>query len=170
MTGRDSVYALLVSDPSDTLAALAYTIYKQHEIETYSDIEATTGQAPTQQQIDAFERAAKTPTGLAIYTRRAETLMNTFLDATLSARKAKLEAEFMTTTISHQLSAIAARQHARKGIRGWAKDVSANLTVNFLTILLIAGFVFGYRLLDGWLNHLGTQTGLTSTEAPHVRK
>ncbi|MDQ1924011.1 hypothetical protein [Massilia pseudoviolaceinigra] len=69
----------------------------------------------------------------------------------------------MTTAIGQQLATILAHQRARKGLTGWLKDVSANLSVNVLTILFIAALVFGYRLLDGWLNHLSTQTGVSST-------
>jgi hypothetical protein len=170
MTSRPSVYSLLVPDPTDTLAALAFTQYEQHKVETYSDIEAATGRAPTPQEMHVFECAAKTPMGIAMYRRRAETMVNLFLDATLETRKARLEAEFMTTAVGRQLADILAHQRARKGLTGWFRDVSANLSVNFLTILLIAALVFGYRLLDDWLNHLGTQTGIGSTHTPHVRK
>ncbi|MDM5177446.1 hypothetical protein PO883_09610 [Massilia sp. DJPM01] len=90
--------------------------------------------------------------------------MNTFINATIESRKARLEVEFMTTAIGQQLAAILAHQRARKGLAGWFKDVSANLSVNVLTILLIAALVFGYRLLDNWLNHLSSETGVSSTE------
>ncbi|ATQ77671.1 hypothetical protein CR152_26570 [Massilia violaceinigra] len=161
MTTRQSVYSLLVPDPGDTLA---YTQYKQHKVETCSEIASSTGRAPTSDEMSAFERAAKTPMGIAMYQRRAVTLANAFLDATLESRKARLEAEFMTTAIGQQLATILAHQRARKGLIGWLKDVSANLSVNVLTILFIAALVFGYRLLDGWLNHLSTLTGVSSTE------
>ncbi|MCE3607797.1 hypothetical protein LXA47_29975, partial [Massilia sp. P8910] len=47
---------------------------------------------------------------------------------------------------------------------GWLKNVSAHLSVNVLTILLIAALVFSYRLLDNWLNYLSSETGVSSSE------
>lgn len=156
-----NVFALLVPHPDDTLAALAYASYKQHEIETYAAIEAQTGRPPTPQDVENFERAATTPACLAMYQRQAGSFMKAFLDATLDAKGAKIQAEFTDTAIGRQLAAIQAELRARRGPLGLFRDVGANLSVNVLTILLIAALVFGYRLLDDSLDSLSSRTGVT---------
>lgn len=168
MPSRPSVYSLLVSDPNDTLAALAYTTYKQHEVETFAEIALRTGHPPTPDDIEAFERTASTPSALAMYERQAEALMKTFLEITLSARQAKLDADFLNTAVGQKLATLQAQQDAKKGFGGWFRDVSANLTVNVMTLLVIAALVYGYRLLDGWMSDLGTKTGVIRSDQTPV--
>jgi hypothetical protein len=60
--------------------------------------------------------------------------------------------------------------HARPGIkipgdqdrswRGWAAEVSGNLAVNFVTILVIAALLFGFRGLDQMLTEFGQHSGV----------
>ena len=161
-----SVFALLVPHPDDTLAALAYALYKQHEIETYAAIEAQTGRPPAPEDIENFERAATTPVCLTMYQEQADSFMKAFLDATLDAKREKIQAELTNTAIGRQLAAIQAELGARRGPLGLFRDVGANLSVNVLTILLIASLVFGYRLLDDGLNSLSFRTGVTQQKPP----
>jgi hypothetical protein len=43
-------------------------------------------------------------------------------------------------------------------------DVSGNLAVNFVTILVIAGLLFGLRGLDGMLASLGHRAGVLEVQ------
>ncbi|NHZ37471.1 hypothetical protein [Massilia rubra] len=156
-----SVFSLLLPHPHDTLAALAYASYKHHEMQTYAAIEAQTGHPPTPEDVDTFERAATTPVCLAMYHRQADSFMNAFVNATLDAKREALHADFTSTAIGRQLAAIQAELRARRGPLGLFRDVGANLSVNVLTILLIAALVFGYRLLDDGLDRLSFRTGVT---------
>jgi hypothetical protein len=44
--------------------------------------------------------------------------------------------------------------------KGWAADVSGNLAVNFVTILVIAALLFGFRGLDNMLGEFGRNSGV----------
>jgi hypothetical protein len=169
MMNSTTMYKLLVHDPDDALAALAFTTYKQHEMEVMDGILAATGEPPSQSDIDAFYIASSTPTMLAMYEQRAEILLNTFLEEALKSRKQALEMEFNATRIGQQLQSIQKKQSGKKSWKGWAADVSGNLAVNFVTILVIAGLLFGFRGLDQILNTFGQQTGLLGKEPSERR-
>lgn len=47
MASQPTMYELLVQDPEDVLAALAYTAYKQHEFEVMSKIQSDTQSPPS---------------------------------------------------------------------------------------------------------------------------
>lgn len=161
MTITPSAFSLLLPHPHDTLAALAYASYKHHEMQTYAAIEAQTGRPPSAEEIDNFERAATTPACLEMYRTQADIFMSAFVNATLEAKRETLHADFTSSAIGRQLATIQAELRARKGALGLFRDVGANLSVNMLTILLIAALVFGYRLLDEGLDRLSFRTGVT---------
>lgn len=162
MMPATSMYELLVHDPNDVLAALAFTAYKQHEKQVMDQIELDSGAPPSKTDIDAFHYASSAPAMPAMYRQRAQTLMNKFLEESLKSRKQALEVEFTTTKISQQLQMILETQNIRRSWKGWAAEVSGNLAVNFITILVIAGLLFGFRGMDQLLNTFGQQTGLLS--------
>jgi hypothetical protein len=100
------MYSLLVKDPDDVLAALAYTAYKQHESEVMAAISAASGVPPTQAEQDAFYLSSSSPAQLTMYQDRAQSLINAFLDASLEQRALELERDFLTSKVSMQLSTI----------------------------------------------------------------
>jgi hypothetical protein len=101
-----TMYSLLVKDPDDVLAALAYTAYKQHESEVMAAISAASGVPPTQAEQDAFYLSSSSPAQLTMYQDRAQSLINAFLDASLEQRALELERDFLTSKVSMQLSTI----------------------------------------------------------------
>lgn len=155
MAAHPTVFSLLVTNPDDVLAALAYAAYKQHEVETMAEILSRTGTEPTADDVAAFERSASTAAGLAMYEERAETLMQTFLSVTLAARESALVAEFTNTAVGQQLLNIQNNQKADKTFMGWARDVTGNLMVNLVTILIIGSLVIGYKKYEDWSGNLG---------------
>jgi hypothetical protein len=169
MMTSTTMYKLLVHDPDDALAALAFTTHKQHEMEVMDGILSATGAPPSQSDIDAFYIAASTPSMLAMYEQRAEILLNTFLEEALKSRKQSLEMEFNSTRIGQQLQSIQEKQNDKMSWKGWAAEVSGNLAVNFVTILVIAALLFGFRGLDQILNTFGQQTGLLKKESSEAR-
>lgn len=162
------MYQLLVPDPDDVLAALAYTAYKQHEVEAMTSLEAASGNPPTQAEIDGFYRAASTATMLEMYADRAEALINAFLAETLQSRESALENQFATTEIGLQLKGIQEKQRERRTWKGWTADVGGNITVNFMTLIFVAALVFGYRQFDDWMSKLGHKTGALAPEVGAV--
>jgi len=82
-------------------------------------------------------------------------MLHSLIDHTLDVRWNELENQFITTKIGEQLQILQAQQQQKRSWRGWAADVSGNLAVNFVTILVIAGLLFGFRGLDGMLANFG---------------
>jgi hypothetical protein len=53
-----------------------------------------------------------------------------------------------------------AHQKAKWTWKGWAAEVSGNLAVNFVTILVIAALLFGFQGLDTMLGEFGQDAGV----------
>lgn len=160
MATNPSIYSMLVPDPNDVLGALAFATYKQHASEVMEGILQATAGPPTQNDIDVFYRAASAPAMLAMYKQQAQALMTAFLDETLDSRWRALESEFQTTQIGRQLQAIQNKQSEKRSWKGWAADVSGNLVVSLVTILVIAGLLFGYQSLDRIWSTVGQKAGV----------
>src|SRR5471030_3049470 len=169
MPAPPTMYELLVPDPDDVFAALAYATYKRHELEALAAIASATGAAPTQSDIDAVWHD-HSPQMLSLYEDHAETLVNDFVEEALQARKSALESEFATTTISQQLQLIQNELKKKRSWKGWAADVSGNLAVNFASILVIAGLLFGFRGLDQILRDFARNSGALTPEASPAAK
>lgn len=165
MTASKAMYQLLVQNPEDVLAALAYSAYKHHELEVLGAIERTTGEPATELDLDRFYMASSTPAMLEMYEQKAKVLLNAFLEETLKQRSATLAADFAASTTVQALNAIQAKQNEKRTWKGWIADSLGNLAVNFLTILLIAGAVTGYKSMDAVTGNLGKQTGVLSEGA-----
>lgn len=161
-----SMYERLVSNPEDVLGALAYTAYKQHELEVMNAIVAEHGRAPTDEEVEQFFLAASAPTMIEMYIQRAQRLIQEFLDITLQGRSSEIENKFRTTSIGVSLQAIRATQLEKRTWKGWLTDLMGNLAVNFLTILLIAAVIFGYRQFDQLTGSFGHHTGVLAKESP----
>jgi hypothetical protein len=54
----------------------------------------------------------------------------------------------------------------RRTWKRWFADALGNLSVNFITILLIAAMVTGYQALDHLSSQLGQVTGVVKPVAP----
>jgi len=164
------MYELLVRSPDDVFAALAYATYKRHELETLAAISTATGSEPTQRDIDAVYCATSAPKMLSLYEAHAETLVNDFVEEALQARKSALESKFAETTVSQQLQLIQNELSKKRSWKGWAADVSGNLAVNFATILVIAGLLFGFRGLDQMLRDFAHNSGALAPELTDYAK
>jgi hypothetical protein len=171
-----SMYERLVSNPEDVLGALAYTAYKQHELEVMSAIVAARGRVPTSEEMEQFILAASAPSMVDMYIQRAQRLMQEFLELTLQGRSSEIENKFRTTSIAVSLQAIRATQLEKRTWKGWLTDLMGNLAVNFLTIILIAAVIYGYRQFDQLTGSFGHHTGVladkpaATPETPPNRK
>jgi len=153
------MYQLLARDCNEVLATFAYAAYKQHKAEVLQTILAETGKPATPEDLELFQLAASTPSMRAMYMQWAEFMLQSFIEQTLELRKHEVESEFITTKISEQLQAIQDGQQQKRSWKGWTVDVCGNLAVNFVTILVIAALLFGFRGLDGMLADFGHHTG-----------
>lgn len=87
-------------------------------------------------------------------------LLFLLIDNTLEQRQRELEQDFFATKVGRQLDALQAHQKAKRTWRSWLADVSGNLVVNFVTILVIAALLFGFRGLDTMLGEFGRDSGV----------
>ena len=156
-----AMYQLLAQEcSSEALAIFAYTVYKQHKAESLRAIHEKNGKEATQAELETFYLSCCTPSMRKMYVQQAEKLMQQLVGKTLELRKRELEQDFFATKVGQQLEAVQANQKAKRTWKGWAADVSANLAVNFVTILVIAALLFGFRGLDTMLNEFGQHSGV----------
>jgi hypothetical protein len=160
-------YAALVRAPGDLIAALAYVAYKHHEMEFIRAIESAGGTVSIE-QLETFRIGCCVESQLGRYTTRAETLVRAFLDETLAKTEVELKDTFKSKETGLQLQAILDKFQERRSWSGWVADVVGNLSVQALTILLVAGLYFGFQALDAISGAAGRFVGvLHGEEAAH---
>ncbi len=140
--------------------AMAYVLYKRHKAEFIRAVQENTGCAVTEADIVNFKLAARAPSQLEAYRRQAFMLLNNFMEQSLAVRVAQLGSDFASTHVSKQLELVHSSINERRSWKRWLADVGANLFVNFATILVIAGLIFGYQHLDEIGRALAQLTGI----------
>lgn len=166
MYAQTSMFDILVGKSRDVFAAVAYMLYKKHKREVMARIVAETQAPPTAQDIEQFYRAASSPEMVKMYRQSAEELGTSFLTMSLEGRYAQLEIGFTNTAVGGQLAEMQRKLDLRRGWRRWLADALGNLSVNFITILLIAAVVTGYRALDQLNAQLQQAAGVVTPAAP----
>jgi len=156
-----AMYQLLSQEcDNEVLAIFAYMVYKRHKAEALQAILDIHAGPPTRQELEMFYLTACTPLMRNMYIQQAQVLMKRLVSSTLEQRQRELEQDFFATKIGEQLAAVQAHQKAKRTWRGWLADVSGNLAVNFVTILVIAALLFGFRGLDTMLGVFGRDSGV----------
>jgi len=156
-----AMYQLLAQEcDSEALAIFAYAVYKRHKAESLRAIFDKNGAPATVEELETFYTSCGTPCMREMYIQQAEALMQRVLDNTLTLRRQKLEQNFLATKVGQQLEAIQVNQQQKRSWKGWAAEVSGNLAVNFVTILVIAALLFGFRGLDQMLAEFGRNAGV----------
>ena len=77
-SGRNAVFAALVKGDSDITGLVAYSIFKQNELDWLQDFRAAKGREPSEGEADSYIIGESTPRRLATYRHLA--------DATLSGK------------------------------------------------------------------------------------
>ncbi|NVD99340.1 hypothetical protein [Massilia sp. BJB1822] len=170
MDAPPTMYELLIKDPDDVLGGLSYIAYKQHKLEFLKAVARERNGPPTQEELSRFYLAASTPAMLAMYMQRAKKMSWAFFSTSLEARAAQLQDQFTSTTTGQKLELILKQLAAKRTFKGWLADSLGNLAVNFLTILLIASAVYGFRALDRFSSDFGRQTGVLRGEGASLQK
>lgn len=156
-----AMYELLSQEcESKALAILAYAVYKQHKAESMDAIRDKNGVPATADELEIFYLSCCTPCMRKMYIQQAEVLMQGLLKNALEARERELERDFLTTNVGQRLEVIQSNQQQRRTWKGWAAEVSGNLAVNFVTILVIAALLFGFRGLDQLVSEFGRDSGV----------
>ena len=96
------------------------------------------------------------------YRIQGESLVLAFLNESLAQRVRCIEKSVEDSVIGMQLKNIKDQIDAEKTWLGWSKDVLNNLSVNFLTIIVIGAVIFGYHFLSDFYSKTETATGITS--------
>jgi hypothetical protein len=156
-----AMYQMLAQEcDNEVLAIFAYMAYKRHKAEALQAILDIHAGPPTQQELDMFYLTACTPSMRDMYVQQAQILMKRLVGSTLEQRRRELEQDFFATKVGRQLETLQEQQKTKRTWRGWAAEVSGNLAVNFVTILVIAALLFGFRGLDNMLGEFGRDSGV----------
>lgn len=151
----NTIYEKLTADPNDMVGALAYIIYKKQKVEFYK---GHAGGVPNQSELDAFHAIALLPTSIDSYRSQAEALTQAFLAVALDdlvdrteneTRQSVLFKELgnVSTALQGQLGNIIGNLDAKRTWVGWARDISGNIVVNLLTIVIIGAIVIGSNVM-----------------------
>jgi hypothetical protein len=160
------MFDILVGEREDPLAALAYMAYKKHKREVMSRIVSETQAPPTASDIEQFYKVASSSQMIKMYVEAAQKLSTSFLGMSLEVRYAQLEVGFTSTVVGGQLAELHRKLDQRRSWKRWLADAFGNLTINFITILLIAAAVTGYQALDRLNARLSQATGLVKPVEP----
>lgn len=166
----NTIYEKLTADPNDLVGALAYIIYKQQKVEF---CKATSGGNPSREEIERFHVIAALDASIAAYRSQAEAMAQAFLNEGLDDLVERTEAETrqdvlytyigtLNTGLQTQLSAVNETLAAKRTWVGWLRDVSGNLIVNVVTILIIGALVLGYKFIGELQQRTETKAGLGS--------
>lgn len=156
-----AMYQLLAQEcNSEALAIFAYAVYKQHKAEALQAIRDQSGMSPTSEELEIFYLSCCTPSMRKMYVQQAEKLMQQLVGRTFELLECELERDFHATKVGQQLKAIQDNQQQKRTWKGWAAEVSGNLAVNFVTILVIAALLFGFRGLDQLVSEFGRDSGV----------
>ena len=71
-SGRNAVFAALVKGDSDITGLVAYSIFKQNELDWLGDFRTAKGREPTEAESDAYIIGESTPRRLATYRHLAD--------------------------------------------------------------------------------------------------
>lgn len=162
---HNHVYERLVSSPDDAVGAFAYVLYKQHKVAFIRNILEQYARPPTDEEMAVFCQQSGLESQLEGYKARAQALAENFLANGLMEHVARISLELRESEFSRRFDVIERKLDGRRGFWGWCAQVSANLLVNVVTIIVVGAAVIGYRSLNS-LNssaeislHLGpTQT------------
>lgn len=130
--GYNYIYKELVTDQSDILGRLAYSLYKQQKIEYILTFQQKHGSDPDDSDLTAFHDISNSPSQLASYRNQAAKLALSFLDTSLANEAKELE----------ELYSAKADNEVRSSRPGFWKGVSQSLIGSGLFTLLIGCFVF----------------------------
>lgn len=90
-------------------------------------------------------------------------LLETKLDVVASDSKSA--AQTATQELKPKIDTVLAELTGKKGFKGWFRDVSANLTVNFLTILILGLLITGYKGIGSLNSKAEDKSGVASATA-----
>jgi hypothetical protein len=96
------------------------------------------------------------------YRIQGESLVLAFLNESLAQRVRDIESDVENSVIGEHLKNIKDLIDSKKTWLGWGKEVLNNLSVNFLTIILIGSIIFGYKFLSEFNNKTEAAAGITS--------
>jgi hypothetical protein len=71
-SGRNAVFAALVKGDSDITGLVAYSIFKQNELDWLAEFRTAKGREPTEDEADAYIIGESTPRRLATYRHLAD--------------------------------------------------------------------------------------------------
>lgn len=169
----NTIYERLTADPNDLQGALAYIIYKKHKVDFYK---SHTGGGPSQEEIESFHAIASLQTSLDLYRSQAEALVANFLNLALdeiserTANETRQDILYkhigdVSVGLQTQLTTINDSLGAKRTLLGWLRDVSGNITVNIVTVIIIGAILIGTNALGDLQKAIEQKVGLGGQSA-----
>lgn len=160
MAPYNQVYERLVSGPDDAVGAFAYVLYKQHKIEFIKSVNSREQRNPTSAEMDVFHQQNCLDTQLKGYTERAQVLAQSFLNIGLEEHIAKFEQEVRRDMLYTRFQAVESKLDERRGFGGWVANVTSNLVVNVMTIIVVGAIFIGYQKIADFNSGAESKVGI----------
>jgi hypothetical protein len=161
---HNHVYERLVSSPDDAVGAFAYMLYKQHKVAFIKNILEVYSRPPTDEEMEVFCQQSALESQLEGYRARAQALAENFLENGLMEHIARVSLELRESEFNRRFDLIERKLDGRRGFWGWCAQVSANLLVNIVTIIVVGAAVIGYRSLNSLNSSAETSLHLGPTQ------
>ncbi|MGZ3802539.1 MAG: hypothetical protein ACXVCL_20440, partial [Bdellovibrio sp.] len=116
---------------------------------------------PTSEELSNFHRSSMTQHAIDGYRMQGESLVLAFLNESLAQRVKDIQSDVEDSVIGEHLKNIQSHLDSKRTLSGWFKDISGNLVVNFLTILIIGAVIVGYKAI----NEINTKTEIVANLA-----
>lgn len=170
---HNTIYEKLTVDPNDLVGAFAWIIYKQQKV---AFCKATSGGNPSREEIERFHAIASLDASIAAYRSQGEAMAQAFLNEGLDDLVQRTEAETrqdvlykyietMNAGLQTQLTNVNEALAAKRTLVGWLRDVTGNLIVNVVTILVIGALVLGYKFFGELQQRTEANVGLGPASA-----
>lgn len=174
---HNHIYERLVAGPDDAVGAFAYVLYKQHKVAFVKNVFEARGRDPTDEEMVIFYQQVSLQSQLDGYRQRAQVLAANFLEDGLVEHIVRIGLELQESDFNRRLDRIEGKLDGKRSFWGWCAEVSANLLINIVTIIVIGAAVIGYKSLASFNSatetrfDLGadrTQQKLESSPQPRV--
>lgn len=164
----NNIYQELVRDNGDAVGIFAYALYKQHKIAFINKVINDEQRDPTPDELSNFHRSTMTQHAIDGYRVQGESLVLAFLNESLAQRVKDIQSDVEDSVIGVQLKNIQSQLDSKKTLAGWIRDVSGNLAVNFLTILIIGAIILGYNAI-GEFNKKAEMTAKLADKSDNLK-
>lgn len=148
--GSHKTFTHYVQNKNDLVGFVAYSIYKQHKISFLAREFAATGEAASQEKIDAFCSSYGNPEQVNLLRERAEKLIKDLNQVLLNDTIGKVQADYEVLLV----------EKLKEG-SSWPKSIAQSVLGNVVTALFVGAVIFGGSIVaKGFWPTVGDWTGM----------